>query len=265
MAQFPMGGFFNRPMQSSNHHGRQFQRFPQGQMPMQGYGPTIQNPHYPQQNVPRGTFPPNFGPSRTMQPYPPANMPQMAPPMQQMPQMPPIHLLNPTNDPNVRFEPAPSGMVPPGANPEQALQAPQPPSSLENSADIIIKLSNLTQGESNSITFYDNMAKVSGATAKERELVAELLGNKRQQMESVAGLYRNLTNSEWSAAKDIRVEEARNFRTDIAYALLQESRLLREASQIYASLNDAMHQRVMNSVVYNKIADIAHLMSIQQL
>jgi len=258
MAQFPMGGFLNR-LPQNNHHGGQFRQFPQGPMPMQSYGPTIQNPYYPQQNVPRGTFPPNFGPSPARQPYPPANMPQISPPTQQLPQMPPMHLLNPTNDPHVRFEPIPSEMVPPGTNLEQA---PQPPSSLENAADIIIKLSNLTQGESNSIIFYESMTRASGVTKKDRELVAELLSNKRKQMDSVAGLYRNLTNSEWSAAKDIRVEEARNFRADIAYALLQESRLLREASQIYAGLDNVMYQRVMNSVVHNKIADIAHLMSI---
>ena len=260
MAQFPMGGFFNRPRQNYLHSG-QFQQYPQmpghqgqgqGQgmmgnmqrsMPIPRFGPANPN-HFPQQNVPRGTFPP-------------ANMPGSQMPPQQ--QMPPLHLLNPTNDPNVRFEPIPGGMAPTGTNPGQM---PQSAPTLVDAADIIIKLSNLTQGESNSIIFYENMAKASGITKKERELVTELLDNKQRQMENVTGLYRNLTNSEWVAAKDMRVEETRNFRADIAYALLQESRLLREASQIYTNLDDAAHQRVMNSVLYNKVADIAHLMAL---
>jgi hypothetical protein len=266
MAQFPMGGFFNRPRQNFPHSG-QFQQYPQmpGHRGMMGnmqrpmslppdFRPGNPDPgnqnYFPQQNVPRGTFPL-------------ANMPhpQMTP-MRQMPpqqQMPPMHLLNPTNDPNVRFEPVPGRMIPPGANPEQ-----MPPAgpTLVDAADIIIKLGSLAQGESNSIVFYENMAKTSGIAKRESELVTELLGNKGQQMEIVKELYRNLTNSEWAASKDMKVEETRNFRADISYALLQESRLLREASQIYANLNDGAHQKAMNSVLYNKVADIAHLLAL---
>jgi len=264
MAQFPMGGYFNRPRQNFPHHG-QFPQSPQMpghgmmgnmhrpmQMPMQapGFPHANQNPYHPQQNVPRGTSPQNFG----RQQHPNTNMPQ---------QMPPMNMLNPTNDPNVRFEPIPNGMVPPGgAPPQNSLQAPQVSPALSSAAELIIMLSSLTQGESNSITFYENMARSSAVSGKDRELVEELLSNKRRQMESVSGLYRSLTNSEWASAKDIKVEETRNYRADIAYALLQESRLLREASQIYANLDDAAHQRTMNTMLHNKVADIAHLMSL---
>jgi len=187
------------------------------------------------QNVPRGTFPPV----------------QQMPPMQQMPQMPPMHMLNPNNDPNVRFEPAPG-----------VIQAPTVAPTLVDAGAIIIKLSDLTQGESNSLTFYENMSKSQGITKKDRELVMELQSNKRSQMQIAAGLYKDLTNSEWATKKDIRIEETRSFRADLAFALLQESRLLREASQIYADINDATHQKTMSAIIYNKIADIAHLMSI---
>ena len=274
MAQFPMGGFFNRQRQSSHHNG-QFQQFPQRSMPMQmpGLGSANQAHRFPQQNVPRGTFPPNFNASRGMPSYPPANMqhppmpgqgnmPHQIPPGQNMP---PMHLLNPTNDPNVRFEPMPGqGQMPSpsGIPTPPPLQAPQVSPSLSNAAELIIMVSNLTQGESNSITFYENMARSSAIAEKDKRLVEELLSSKRQQIENVSSLYRNLTNSEWAAAKDIKVEGARNFRADIAYALLQESRLLREASQIYANLNDMVHQRVMSSILHNKVADIAHLMSL---
>jgi len=263
MAQFPMGGFFNRPQQHNPHFGQFPQRPGHGMMgnmqrPGPGPGPMQQMPmgmprfgptnpgHPPQQHAPRGTFPPQMG----------TNMPQMGAPAQQMP---PMHLLNPTNDPNVRFEPIPGGMMPPGANAEPM---PQPTSPLVGAADIIIKLGNLTQGESNSIVFYENMASSARISEKDKELVAELLANKRRQIENVTGLYRNLTNSEWAAAKDMKVEGTRDFRADITYALLQESRLLREASQIYADLGDPMHQRTMNTVLYNKVADIAHLMAL---
>ena len=250
MAQFPMGGFFNRPQQNIPY-GRHPQQF--GQMPR--FGPSSQGPYFPQQNVPRGTFQPNFSgppPQRGM----PPQMPQM-PPQQNMP---PMHMLNPTNDPNVRFEPVPGGMMPPNNMPQQPVPSLAP--SLVDAGALIIKLSDLTQGESNSITFYENLSRARGIGEKDKELVAELLNNKRQQIQGIAGLYRDLTNSEWSAKKDMKVEETRSFRGDIAYALIQESRLLREASQIYADLNDKAHQKTMNMVIYSKIADIAHLMAL---
>ena len=269
MAQYPMGGFFGRPRQNYQSNG-QFQQFPQMpghsmnnmQRQMPSFRPVNQN-YYPQQNrnVPRGTFPSNFGANHARMPHLPANIPPQIPQHNQG--MPPMHLLNPTNDPNVRFEPIPNGTTPPGGMPAQSpMQAPQVPSAISNAAEIIIMVSNLTQGESNSITFYENMAKSPAITKRDKELVEELLNNKRKQMENLSGLYRGLTNSEWAAAKDMKIEETRNYRADIAYALLQESRLLREASQIYANLSDVAHQRVISSVLHSKVADIAHLMSL---
>ena len=273
MAQFPMGGFFNR-QQQNYPHGSQFQQFPQMpshgvpgnmQRPMampgfgSGFGSANQN-YNPQQNVPRGTFPPNFGTNRGRQPYPSGNMLQQMP--QQHPNMPPMHLLNPTNDPNVKFEPVPGGMMSPGGAPSpNPSQVPQITPSEGNVGDIVSKLSDFAQGESNGIIFYENLSKLAGISEKNRELVLELLNNKRGQMRYVTKLYGDLAKNEW-ITKNVRVEQAKSFKADINYALLQESRLLREASHIYANLEDAVHQKMMNIVLHNKVADIAHLMAL---
>ena len=275
MAQFPMGGFFNR-QQQNYPHGGQFQQFPQMpghgamgnmQRPMTmpnfgpGFGPANQNFH-PQQNVPRGTFPPNFGANRGRPPQMPGNMPPQMPPQQNMP---PMHLLNPTNDPNVKFEPIPGGMMPPGGAPNPGpVQMPQtmppmPPTA--NVGEIATKLSDFAQGESNSIIFYENLLKVTGISENGKGLILELLNNKRGQLQNIVKLYGDLTKTEWSA-KNMRIEQTKNFRADIKYALLQESRLLREATYVHANLDDAAHQKIMNMVLHNKVADIAHLMAL---
>ena len=264
MAQFPMGGFFNR-QRHNNHNHRQFGQFGQmprhamppgnmrGPMPMPGFGQGF-GPH--NQNVPRGTFPPNFNSP------PQHNMPQA--PMQQMP---PMHLLNPTNDPNVRFEPIPSGLAPPGAapNPSPGQQGQSQPQlsapAANNAGELATGLSDLIQGESNSIIFYEKLAKSSGISENNKQLVEELIGNKKRLVQNISKLYSGLFSGEWRA-REVKIEETRNFRADIAYSLLQESKLLREASQIYAKLEDPSHQGLMNAVLYSKVADIAHLMAI---
>ncbi|MCL2573902.1 MAG: hypothetical protein FWE34_05040 [Defluviitaleaceae bacterium] len=246
MAQFPMGRFFGRPQHGNPHGGMQFPHMPNQGMqnmhrpsPMHMPMPPQQNyfpPQHMPQNVPRGTFPPSFN-----------NTPQ------QMPQqnMPPMHLLNPNNDPNVRFEPVPGGTMP------NAI----PANGMPNPRDIIVKLSNLAQGESNSIIFYESMASAAGISEKEKGLVDELLSNKRKQLQSVTGLFKDLTKSEWGPS-EMKVAKAKNYRTDIAFALLQESRLLREISQIYVELEDTAHMRLISSVLHNKMADMAHLMAL---
>ncbi|MCL2376656.1 MAG: hypothetical protein FWC76_04585 [Defluviitaleaceae bacterium] len=306
MAQFPMGGFFNRHRQNI-HHGGQFQRMPgysmgsmQPNMPMQGqnpmFGPRFSNPNFhPQQNAPRAAFPPHFNPNfaRSSQhsphqgsmgqmrpPYPPANVPNAMPRghMGQMPmpqqagppaqQMPPMHLLNPTNDPSVRFEPMPAGMVPPGgteapkqAPPQMPQQAAPNTSPDGNAGGIISRLSDYVQGESNSLVYYESLSKSPRISEDVRELVLELMNNKKQHVHNAAQMYRELAKSEWGA-KDMKIADAKSFKADIAYALLQESRLLREASGIALNLDNAAHQKIMNSMLHNKIADIAHLMAL---
>ena len=296
MAQFPFGGFFNRNRQNVHHSG-QFQHMPgygmgnmQPNMPMHGFaprfgpgmGPVNQNFH-PQQNVPRGTFPQNFGPNfgsrpqnnpnqgganRGRPPYAPANM-QAAMPRGQMPmpqanqpaqQMPPMHLLNPTNDPNVRFEPMADGMMPQGGAPRHG-QAPPGNPAESNPNQIISRLSDYVQGESNSLVYYENLSKSPQISQEDKEVVLELMSNKKQHMQNAAKLFRDLTKSEWNAA-DMKIAGTKNFKADIAYALLQESRLLREASFIYQNLDNEAHQKAMGVLLYNKVADIAHLMSL---
>ena len=297
MAQFPMGSFFNRNRQNI-HHGGQFQQMPgygmgnmPPNMPMQGINPMLaprfggQNFH-PQQGFPRGQFPQNFGSNFGGSPPMPSPMPrgqmgqmrQMPVPLQQpttppRQQMPPMHLLNPTNDPSVRFEPIPEGMMPPSA---QQPAAPSPSSihqmppnipntpatpTESNAGGIVNKLSDYVQGESNSLIYYENLSKSPRISEEHRELVLELTNNKKQHVQHIAQLYKTLTKNDW-VAQDMKIADTRNFKADVAYALLQESRLLREASHIYQNLDSEAHQRIMNSMLHNKIADIAHLMAL---
>jgi len=267
------------------------QNVPRGTFsPNQGAFP--QNP----QNMPSM---PNMHGSHNMQgnmqaPYPPQNMgrhmPQPQRPMHQMPpqhmapqmpqqgqQMPPMSALNPQNDPHVRFEPVPANMQPatqgtaPTPPPPQIsrpheLQAPpaqQPaPANVQIPEGLQIKLSDFMQGESNGMRFYEGLTKLTGISERERQLVAELLESKKKQMQKASLLHLNLAKSEW-AAKDMTTESASNFRGGISYALLQESRLLREASGIYESLVEASPLKgAALAVVHGKIADIAHLMSL---
>jgi len=302
MAQFPMGGFLNGQRQNMQG-GRHFQQpfnYGMGNMhpsiPMQGpnpmFGPKFggQNFHA-QQNVPRGTFPSNFTPNFRNQsqansfqsgmpqmrpPHPPANMPNAMPRVQApvpMPQqstaptqqMPPMHLLNPTNDPHVKFEPIPNGFVPPSnaaaPGPAHPTQAPSSPAADINPNSIANRLSDYAQGESNSLIYYENLSRSSQISEERKGFVQELIDNKKQHVHNMAQLYRELSKQEW-VAHDMKIAGATNFKSAISYALLQESRLLREASQIYLNMNNEAHQRIMNSVLYNKIADMAHLMAL---
>jgi len=208
------------------------------------------NPHMGGMN--RGNMPhrlPNMPHAMPQQQRPPQqNMPPM--PQQQRPpqqNMPPMHLLNPASDPSVRFEPIPEGFA--GSTGSAAAN------------DLAGKISDLIQGETNSIAYYESLVKSHGVTEENRELVLELLNSKRQQVQNITDLYRMMAKTDWRP-KEMEIESTKNFRVGISYALLQESRLLRDVSRIYSNINDEMQQRVMNSVLHSKIADIAHLMAI---
>ena len=267
--------FFNRAGRNNynyQHHG-QFQQGPQGGCNGQnccGRQGTSRGmpPNYPQQpNNPQfGNF---GGWGRQQQPnmpMPSQNMPPMMQPPQgaprgnmQNPHMPPTHMPA-TNDPNVRFEPVPPELLPPG---KQSIGQPDlgAPSGQGPIGGLAAQLSTLTQGESNSIAYYEKLVGVPGISERDKGLVLELVENKKRQIHSVTGLYRDMARADWTA-QDMQVETAANFRAGLSYALLQESRLLREASGIHANLTDGPQRRVMDTALHHKIADIAHLMAI---
>jgi len=197
--------------------------------------------------------------------------------VQNTPQMPPMQLLNPTNDPHVRFEPIGDNMqgaaqtmpvAPPGNAPSNIGQANQNAQPFQTSMGqaamgdaITQRLANLLQGEGNSIVFYGNLVKARGTQAREKQLINELIETKRRQLRYTTEMYKGLANSEWGGT-EMMTQQIGDLREGISYALLQESRLLREASQIYADMGTSAAQGGMLTVLHSKIADIAHLMAI---
>jgi len=267
-----MGGFpMQMPQQQFQQHQMPPQQYPQ-QMGRQSQRPMMQAQMQARQQMPMtGQFQGQAAqPARNMPGM--MNMPNQSNQsnmgnMQNVSQM-----LNPTNDPHVRFEPVPDNMqgvaqatapmssVP--SNVSQPIQQNQPSAAQAVMGDAMAqRLANLLQGEGNSIVYYGNLVKAHGAQAREKQLINELIEIKRRQLKYATEMYRGLVNSEWGGT-EMMTQQVGNLRDGISYALLQESRLLREASQIYADMGGSAAQGGMLAVLHGKIADIAHLMAI---
>ncbi|MCL2234934.1 MAG: hypothetical protein FWB98_00645 [Defluviitaleaceae bacterium] len=173
-------------------------------------------------------------------------MPQVTPrqmPMQQA-QAHPQHQQQaqtqaPYSDPSVRFEPIPQGLLPPGMAapapaPPQPSQAP-PQTNTDN-------LKTFIQGEVNSLAFYQKLSEVSEA---HKGRILELIDHKKKANPDLVQL---------QATEETKVDDVTDFASGISFALLQESRQLRELA--------GHGQEKTGTAIANKIADIAHLMSI---
>ena len=143
----------------------------------------------------------------------------------------------PYSDPSVRFEPIPQGLLPPGT----PTPPPPPPTQAlpqTNTED----LKTFIQGEVNSLAFYQ---KLSEASETHREQILELIDHKKRANPDLVQL---------QTAEETKVDDVADFARGLSYALMQESRQLRELA--------GAGQEKTGSAVANKIADIAHLMSI---
>lgn len=171
-------------------------------------------------------------------------------------------MLNPTNDPHVRFEAVPEHMQQAASPTPSVVPAAPVNVGQANIGEVMVqRLANLLQGEGNSIVYYGNLVKASGAKAREKQLINELIESKRRQLRHAVEMYKGVASSEWGG-QEMQTQHIGNLRDGISYALLQESRLLREASQIYADMGGSAARDGMLSVLHGKIADIAHLMAI---
>jgi len=103
-------------------------------------------------------------------------------------------------------------------------------------------LKTFIQGEINSLAFYQ---KLSEASETNREQILELIDHKKRANPNLAQL---------QAAEETKVDDVTDFASGLSYALMQESRQLRELA--------GAGQQKTGSAIANKIADIAHLMSI---
>ena len=121
-------------------------------------------------------------------------------------------------------------------------------------------LRTFVQGENNSLLFYEGLAKAQNASEHEKEQASVILENKRQSVQRLLNFHRQVAGN--FAPENAEVSEVEDFRSGVSFALMQESRLLKEAAGIYAGLKDAGQQQFMNSVMHNKVADIAQLISL---
>lgn len=142
----------------------------------------------------------------------------------------------PYSDPAVRFEPIPEGLIPPGMSLPTTAEAPVK-SSVDN-------LKTFMQGEVNSLAFYEKLSNISQS---HKDKVLELIQHKKNG---------NPLLLQANPDEEIKVDEVDDFASGISHALLEESRQLREMTKIKdGSISPAL--------LANKIADIAHLMSLQ--
>jgi len=179
-------------------------------------------------------------------------MPPQQHPPPQMPQQQPYH------DPSVRFEPMPGGTLPPhlGGGANAAPPAQQPPMPTPTP-----ELGNFLQGESNSLLFYENLAKAANAGEAEKEQALSLLESKKQNLHKLQNFHKQVAG-DWTAEQgQAPAPEIADFRQGLKFALSQESKLLRAAANIHAGLKDPGQQHFMASVLYGKVADIAELAS----
>lgn len=168
-------------------------------------------------------------------PQRPQSLPPSLPPHPPQPKQP-------YHDPSVRFEPMP------GNAPHSLPAAMGSPSELKA----------YLQGENNSIAFYESLAKAGNANDFQKEQASAILQSKRKSVQGLQNFHKQVAGN-W-APEHNETAPVDDFKTAVTFALEQETRLLREATAIYAGLKDPAGQHFMNSLLYNKVADITLLM-----
>ncbi|MCL2350421.1 MAG: hypothetical protein FWC67_02965 [Defluviitaleaceae bacterium] len=248
MSIFRRNGFFNRNQQQ-HHQQRPFNPYFQNNMnsaPM----PNMQNFHHGHANF-RGQMP-QMGqmPQQQMPPH----MHQRPPMQQQRQQQAPYH------DPSVRFEPIPDGMlpgqpqIPPQPAPQQ--QHPQTPQPQHHLA-VAEKFKEFVQGEANGLIFYESLAKAEEFEGQMESFV----GIRAEGARQLTSIYKQATMADF-APEQAKTPDVDNFRAGLSFALMQESKQLRELSAIQSNIKDERLAKQVSTVLHNKIADIAHLMSL---
>lgn len=178
--------------------------------------------------------------------------------MQQMPQTPQVPL---AHVPGVRFEPVPEQFareMQQGAAVDNTAQASQVSTKVQEESKQ--KLASLSQGESNSLVYYRSMFDLPGVDEGKREIIAELRENKQKNIEWLSKMYVEVAK-EMPAIKEMKVEGVESLKSAVTYALVQESRLLREATSVMEGIGMEF-QAPMQAIIGRKIADIAQLMAL---
>jgi len=240
---------FNPPPHMQNNH-MQGNRMPMGQMQgrhmMQGRQMPPQMQHGPQMHP---GMQPNMrqGMQSGMQ-----NNQSNSPPG-----MPPMSVLNPNNDPHVRFEPLPNQA---GAEQMAGMPSSNAPQAVPSQAitpvpgDAMGMLANLAQGASNAARFYTKLSEVEGISKEAAGMAGLLAENNTSVVSKIGGLF----GGEWSGI-ETSIADINNTKTALKYAALQEIELLREALRIYDILEDAGQLKVMNGIIMGIMADVINI------
>ena len=266
MQQMPQQQMPQQPMQRQQMQRQMQQGQMQRPMPQQYMTPQqgqMQRP--PMQQMPQQMQPPI---QPQMQPqYMP--QPQMAPPGQTPMQGMPVALPD-----GVRMEPldektlkelqsrvisAPSSNTE-NPSPAQA-EASQSQSSRSNKSvfqmDVMEALGQFIQNERNGEIFYRNLADMA-IYDEHRSFIEEISSDNKKRRSSLDELYTKHKGSGYSIAES-EINTTVDFKNGIALAIKEESRALRQLSQLYEKIKDPDAARVINSILYRKTGDISML------
>ena len=262
MQQMPQQQMPQQPMQRQQMQRQMQQGQMQRPMPQQYMTPQqgqMQRP--PMQQMPQQMQP-------QMQPqYMP--QPQMAPPGQTPMQGMPVALPD-----GVRMEPldektlkelqsrvisAPSSNTE-NPSPAQA-EASQSQSSRSNKSvfqmDVMEALGQFIQNERNGEIFYRNLADMA-IYDEHRSFIEEISSDNKKRRSSLDELYAKHKGSGYSIAES-EINTTVDFKNGIALAIKEESRALRQLSQLYEKIKDPDAARVINSILYRKTGDLSML------
>jgi len=178
-----------------------------------------------------------------------------------MPQMPMGNGMMPPQMPSIPQHPQrtqhPLQHPPQGMMPIQPSQPQMPPQAAPHPAEYTMyeKIREFAQGEANALIFYEALANAAG---EGKEQILELIEQKKSVNRDASNFYKTALGATWNP-EDIKIEGIHDYRSGLKFAITQEVRLLREALQIFANLTNESHQKMMHTILFNKVADIAFL------
>ena len=180
----------------------------------------------------------------------------------------------PYHDPNVRFEPynpqnthqnqnqhnqpQPAPQAPPLGLPAHNMKATQDARAGQSTKAVSLydDFKNLAQAEANSVVFYDHLANHKDAGDEHKQYIATIIENKKTaQSHLTRAMGRDLATTQGMA------HPPESFYQGLAYAVLQESELLRHIAKVYENVEEAKLAKLMSILLHHKTADIATLLA----
>ncbi|MCL2353005.1 MAG: hypothetical protein FWC69_00070 [Defluviitaleaceae bacterium] len=207
------------------------------------HNPQIQHPHnqnFRNQNS-QGQAP-YHDPSVRFEPYNPQNTPHS------------------THQQNQHTQPHPAPQAPPLGLPAHNMKATQDARAGQSTKAVSLydDFKKLAQAEANSIAFYDHLANHKDARDEHKQYIATIIENKKTaQSHLTRAMGRDLATTQGMAHPPESLHQG------LAYAVLQESELLRHIAKVYENVEEAKLAKLMSILMYNKTADIATLAALR--